>query len=163
MSNYLLRSVEWFWSEAHRWNHGERRYWLRRLAQLPRVPWNVRPIRFAMNGEGPSEWCWLCQGETRLNWHHIVPVSCGGETFKRNLVSLCGRCHLDVHHSKAEPFDFDEMAPTRQAVVEQEPYSPYCAVVLADVPEDPIEARKFFEEQQRLHDYHVTAMFEASF
>lgn len=47
---------------------------------------------------------WRCQycGTTQnLEVHHLVPRSQGGDDDAQNLITLCARCHGDVHLHKS--------------------------------------------------------------
>lgn len=162
MSTNHELALEWFWSEVQ---NPDQAYWLNRFAQLPVVDERFRLKRHqSVTGHGPQEWCWVCASDNDLNWHHIIPVSCGGPTIEANLVNLCGRCHHAAHWSNTVAFDLSEI----YAVViprkpfEMEPASPYGGVVLADIPLADAEAAAFFAAEQRRHDRYVTARFEAS-
>ena len=41
--------------------------------------------------------CKECGSTTRLNVHHILPVSRGGQTVSWNLKTLCHSCHSRKH------------------------------------------------------------------
>lgn len=34
---------------------------------------------------------------TRFVWHHILPLTCGGQTVETNLVEVCDNCHYSIH------------------------------------------------------------------
>ena len=40
--------------------------------------------------------CGKCGSEERLEWHHMIPMSYGGETCEENMVCLCHECHKRV-------------------------------------------------------------------
>ncbi|MDY6768616.1 MAG: HNH endonuclease signature motif containing protein, partial [Candidatus Nanohaloarchaea archaeon] len=48
-----------------------------------------------MKEELPSE-CVGCGISRDIEYHHIIPHSCGGETTVENLAPLCGRCHDNI-------------------------------------------------------------------
>ena len=52
--------------------------------------------KFKRHGLNSHKKCFVCLniGEIR---HHIVPISNGGRNAKRNLVTLCKKCHSKVH------------------------------------------------------------------
>jgi len=41
--------------------------------------------------------CDMCGGDSELRLHHIVPLSWGGKSTEDNCITLCERCHRDVH------------------------------------------------------------------
>lgn len=41
--------------------------------------------------------CVRCPSTKRLEVHHIVPLSRGGTNNKRNLITLCEKCHQKRH------------------------------------------------------------------
>ena len=49
-----------------------------------------------------KKFCGNCESVELLEVHHIVPVSLGGSELKTNKVTLCGKCHMLAHGSKAE-------------------------------------------------------------
>jgi 5-methylcytosine-specific restriction endonuclease McrA len=59
------------------------------------IPAAVRDAVLSRDGEQ----CQLCGtgGDNRLQLHHLVYRSHGGEHVSENLVTLCFRCHEDVH------------------------------------------------------------------
>ena len=42
--------------------------------------------------------CSNCRTEENIEWHHIVPLACGGTNNKENIVPLCHKCHMLAHH-----------------------------------------------------------------
>ena len=48
--------------------------------------------------------CQLCgtSGENRLQLHHVIYRSHGGPHLESNLVTLCFRCHADVHEGRQD-------------------------------------------------------------
>ena len=45
---------------------------------------------------------YICQGcgsnvQSNAPIHHIVPLGCGGTNTRRNLISLCDKCHGRIH------------------------------------------------------------------
>jgi 5-methylcytosine-specific restriction endonuclease McrA len=61
-----------------------------------------------------QDFCWFCsrrkdllaslKPQTRLEVHHIVPVSDGGSDEPHNLILLCAECHAEAHRRR-EAFD----------------------------------------------------------
>ena len=50
---------------------------------------------------GGGERCRRCGSADRLEVHHIVPLSAGGQPFAlSNLITLCSRCHHDVERGR---------------------------------------------------------------
>ena len=43
--------------------------------------------------------CYICRcdGNGKLQFHHVKPIRCGGETSAKNGRLLCGRCHKRYH------------------------------------------------------------------
>ena len=43
--------------------------------------------------------CYICRcdGNGKLQFHHVKPIRCGGETSVKNGRLLCGRCHKRYH------------------------------------------------------------------
>ena len=46
--------------------------------------------------------CGQCGSEENLEWHHMIPISIGGETVEENMVCLCARCHrmVNAYHAR---------------------------------------------------------------
>ena len=44
--------------------------------------------------------CQSCGRSTDLQVHHIQPRSRLGEDAERNLITLCAKCHDDIHRNK---------------------------------------------------------------
>lgn len=42
--------------------------------------------------------CLNCGTTEHIEWHHIVPLACGGTNNKENIIPLCHCCHMAVHH-----------------------------------------------------------------
>jgi Holliday junction DNA helicase RuvB len=57
------------------------------------VPKPLRRRVYARDGHR----CRCCGGVHALHVHHVIPWSCGGETRKDNLVTVCRRCHALIH------------------------------------------------------------------
>ena len=54
----------------------------------------TRPYNQArMNYLRTKRKCELCNAETELELHHIVPLSCGGRDAAGNWIAVCHRCH----------------------------------------------------------------------
>ena len=41
-------------------------------------------------------------GQLYANWHHIVPISVGGNDVASNLVPLCAQCHEIIHQMRSK-------------------------------------------------------------
>lgn len=41
--------------------------------------------------------CWACNGWADLTDHHIIQIQNGGYSWDRNLIRICGECHVAVH------------------------------------------------------------------
>ena len=44
--------------------------------------------------------CMNCGSTTSLQYHHIVPVICGGNEVPTNIAVLCSSCHSKVHYGR---------------------------------------------------------------
>jgi Restriction endonuclease len=44
--------------------------------------------------------CYNCGATKDLQYHHIVPVSCGGNEVPSNVAVLCSDCHSKVHYGR---------------------------------------------------------------
>lgn len=44
--------------------------------------------------------CVNCGDDREIEYHHIVPLECGGTNAFTNIVPLCRTCHMSVHMSK---------------------------------------------------------------
>lgn len=42
------------------------------------------------------KFCFICLGEANVR-HHIIQLQHGGINSKRNIISLCYKCHADIH------------------------------------------------------------------
>ena len=52
--------------------------------------------------------CANCGAADNLQYHHIVPLSMGGNDILTNMVCLCGKCHSMIHHGKADVISHNE-------------------------------------------------------
>ena len=43
--------------------------------------------------------CHICGDKDNLQFHHIIPLSNGGNNIKSNIITLCGKCHGMVHNN----------------------------------------------------------------
>ena len=66
--------------------------------------------------------CALCDGSTGLQIHHAIPRGQGGSDSLHNLITLCAKCHAEVHG--VIPYDM-EITP--------EELGQYCIEYLADM------------------------------
>jgi len=41
--------------------------------------------------------CFFCKTTKRMTKHHIIPLSIGGTSKKKNKEYLCDRCHKKLH------------------------------------------------------------------
>jgi len=41
--------------------------------------------------------CSNCGCDKDLEYHHIIPLACGGNDINSNMVCLCGKCHSIIH------------------------------------------------------------------
>ncbi len=55
--------------------------------------------------------CALCDSDSGIQIHHIVPRGRGGTNFPHNLITLCWRCHAIAHGTR-----FPDIAVTREDV-----------------------------------------------
>ena len=44
--------------------------------------------------------CKNCGSDKNIEYHHIVPISLGGQDKIDNIVALCGKCHKAAHHGR---------------------------------------------------------------
>lgn len=44
--------------------------------------------------------CCNCGSSENIEYHHIVPISLGGNDIESNIVPLCHRCHKAAHHGR---------------------------------------------------------------
>ncbi len=44
--------------------------------------------------------CCNCGGSENIEYHHIVPISLGGNDIESNIVPLCHRCHKTAHNGR---------------------------------------------------------------
>ena len=58
--------------------------------------------------------CVNCGATTDLNYHHIVPVKCGGNDVPSNVAVLCGKCHDAVHYTETGKISHSEL--TKEAI-----------------------------------------------
>lgn len=52
--------------------------------------------------------CVNCHATADLVYHHIIPLSMGGEDTINNMVCMCGACHDRIHYGKAGAFSHSE-------------------------------------------------------
>lgn len=62
----------------------------------------------------PESWktetcCANCGSKNDLEWHHIVPLSKGGNNIRSNIVCLCHECHNIVHGRKGTGINHSEL------------------------------------------------------
>ena len=55
-----------------------------------------RRDHFAFIRDHQKERCSMCGSKENLEWHHMVPLSMGGETCEENMIVLCRKCHKKV-------------------------------------------------------------------
>lgn len=53
--------------------------------------------------------CMNCGATTDLNYHHIVPVQCGGNDVPTNVAVLCGKCHDVIHYTETGKISHSEL------------------------------------------------------
>ena len=72
----------------------------RELEQPKNIPAAVRDLVLQRD----NHQCQLCGtgGENRLQLHHVQYRSLGGTHTTENLVTLCFRCHEDVHQGRID-------------------------------------------------------------
>lgn len=61
--------------------------------------------------------CALCGSGQYLQIHHVVPRGQGGSDFEENLITLCSKCHAQVHGIDCVP-GIIEQADVEQACIE---------------------------------------------
>lgn len=44
-----------------------------------------------------SKKCFFCGSKKRMTRHHIIPISLGGSSSKKNLKWICDTCHKKLH------------------------------------------------------------------
>lgn len=47
--------------------------------------------------------CKICGSDGPINWHHIIPFSCGGPDTVDNIIPLCEQCHARAHGKALKP------------------------------------------------------------
>lgn len=62
--------------------------------------------------------CALCDSETGLQIHHVVPRSQGGTDYAQNLITLCWKCHAVAHGTRMPGYEDFQTADLVQACVE---------------------------------------------
>ena len=62
--------------------------------------------------------CALCDSQTGLQIHHVVPRSHGGTSYPHNLITLCWRCHNAIHGTRFPEYEAVTSADLAQACVE---------------------------------------------
>ena len=75
-----------------------------------KIPWGLRQEVYERDG-----WkCRHCSCRMNLDPHHVVFRSQGGENSANNLLTLCRRCHDDIHGGRLRlevvgmfPFDLE--------------------------------------------------------
>lgn len=165
--------LESFWVQASTANSpDERLNLLRRLASLPVVAPHHRSGRSGLSlMVQPS--CWACREQRITEWHHIIPVKCGGRTHRFNLVAICEPCHLEVHataQGKWVPVIRQKRAPTpapqawelpaRPPIRHDRPYG-YPCVALNEL--DPARPSEHYEELADAYQLECAAEEERKF
>lgn len=74
---------------------------LRELTGLPLVLPQFRRGRGTVHTTAPAD-CWCCRQACLSEWHHLIPVKCGGYSFRFNFVALCVQCHRSAHDGFAD-------------------------------------------------------------
>lgn len=174
----MIQSLTIFWNQVPL-NQAERLRYLWTYADLPIV---CKARRFRRQVPTVPNWglvCWSCLSVDATEWHHIIPISCGGSNVLQNFVKLCERCHLLVHvgHHRVEPVVFRSKirtpsVPDVEANISPrtrfEPMSPAEAfvyshrpvVVLADVPVNPEQAQAYMDRLNEESDRKAWKMWE---
>ncbi len=61
-----------------------------------------------MSKEKPK-FCKICELETaELDEHHLIPLSQGGNSSKKNKIFICKDCHYKLHHPDWEDGDLEQ-------------------------------------------------------
>ena len=55
-----------------------------------------RQLHFKYISEHRKERCGKCGSTENLEWHHMIPLSIGGESCDENMVCLCSECHRKI-------------------------------------------------------------------
>ena len=56
-----------------------------------------------------GEQCCNCGDTADLQFHHVVPISLGGQDVITNIVPLCGKCHRLIHGRKTTNLSHSEL------------------------------------------------------
>ncbi len=97
------RLLERFWVATSTVDDHEGRIaLLQQLASLPVIKPIHRDDR--LKPETPIAKCWACGSSTseRYEWHHLIPVKCGGRSTPFNFIGLCWSCHQRAHAGATE-------------------------------------------------------------
>lgn len=62
--------------------------------------------------------CILCDSTEGLQVHHVILRSQGGSDLVQNLVTLCWKCHAQVHGTRMPEYGYMEPAELAQGCVE---------------------------------------------
>lgn len=65
------------------------------MADRNRKPTYIRKIKSNAGGI-----CANCGSAEDIEYHHIVPLSLGGQERETNIVALCYKCHKAAHHGR---------------------------------------------------------------
>jgi hypothetical protein len=80
--------------------------WLKMKADTRKLPMKKRTKRKKRSRLRRWYKCECCGKLGEAVRHHIVPVSCGGPDNNRNIVKICGECHVEIHPwMKTRPVD----------------------------------------------------------
>lgn len=96
--------LESFWMRASvAGSKDSRMALLRELTGLPLVLPNLRHGRGTMAAQAPAD-CWCCREAHLCEWHHLIPVKCGGRSFRFNFTALCVQCHRAAHEGFSDRY-----------------------------------------------------------
>lgn len=58
----------------------------------------VKALTDKFTGEDGIVRCVSCESSEGIEWHHAIPLECGGNDVITNIVPVCHKCHMAIHY-----------------------------------------------------------------
>lgn len=58
----------------------------------------VKALTDKFAGEDGIVRCVSCESSEGIEWHHAIPLECGGNDVITNIIPVCHKCHMAIHY-----------------------------------------------------------------
>lgn len=58
----------------------------------------IRALMSKFEGEDGIVRCISCESSEAIEWHHAIPLECGGRDVITNILPVCHKCHMAIHY-----------------------------------------------------------------